>query len=112
MIFTVIYCENQGVIQVVDNFVSHRKMKHVEIHVHYMRQLVQENVVSLLQCWIDNQVTDIFTKPLPKYMFLKIWAMLGIREAAIMGCYLEQVISPLKSLESCVDALLMGGYGT
>jgi hypothetical protein len=45
---TVIYCDNQSAIQVVDNLVAHSKMKHVELHVHYLRQLVQEKVVTLV----------------------------------------------------------------
>jgi hypothetical protein len=33
---TTIYCDNQSAIQVVDNLVSHSKMKHVELHAHYL----------------------------------------------------------------------------
>ena len=50
----VIYCNNEGVIQVVDNPVAHSKMKHVELHSHYLRQLMQDNVVSLLYCRTDD----------------------------------------------------------
>ena len=34
---TLIYYDNHSTLQVADNLVSHRKMKHVEIHVHYLR---------------------------------------------------------------------------
>jgi hypothetical protein len=43
---TTIYYDNQSAIQVVDNPVAHCKMKHVELHAHYLRQLVHENVLS------------------------------------------------------------------
>lgn len=43
-----IYCENKSAIQVVDNLIAHSKMKHVKLHAHYLRKLVQEKVVSLL----------------------------------------------------------------
>ena len=36
--------------QVDDNHVVDSKMKHVELHGHYLRQLVQDNVVSLISC--------------------------------------------------------------
>jgi hypothetical protein len=34
---TAIHCDNQSAIQVVDNLVAHSKMKHVKLHVHYLR---------------------------------------------------------------------------
>jgi uncharacterized protein YlbG (UPF0298 family) len=80
-----VYCDNQSVIQVVENLVAHNKMKHVELHAHYLRQLVQENVVNLVYCRTDDQVVDIFMKPLSKAKFVKLWAMLGLQEVAIMG---------------------------
>jgi hypothetical protein len=47
--------------------------------------LVHENVVSLEYCRIDDQVVDIFTKPLAEAKFIKLHTMLGIQEDAIMG---------------------------
>jgi hypothetical protein len=60
-------------------------MKHVELHAHYLRQLVQENVVNLVYCRTNDQVVDIFMKPLSEAKFVKLWAMLGLQEVAIMG---------------------------
>jgi hypothetical protein len=60
-------------------------MKHVELHAHYLRQLVHENVVSLEYCRTNDQVVDIFTKPLVEARFIKLHMMLGIQEVAIMG---------------------------
>lgn len=34
---TVLHCDNQNAIQFVDNHVAHSKMKHVELHFHYLR---------------------------------------------------------------------------
>jgi hypothetical protein len=60
-------------------------MKHVEIHAHYLRQLVHENILSLEYYIADDQVVDIFTKTLVESIFIKIHTMLGIQEDAIMG---------------------------
>ena len=46
----VVYCDNQSVIQVVENPIAHGKMKHVEPHGHSLRQLVHKNVVNLVYC--------------------------------------------------------------
>ena len=72
----VIYYDNHGSILVANNPIAHSKKKYVELHVHYLRQMVQENVVSLLYCKTHNQVANIFMKPLPKYKFMKLQAML------------------------------------
>ena len=50
------FCDNQGAIQVANNPVAHSKMKHVEIHAHYLQQLVQDNAVTLVYCSTDDQV--------------------------------------------------------
>ena len=34
---TVLHCDNQSAIQVVDNPIAHSKMKHAELHFHYLR---------------------------------------------------------------------------
>jgi hypothetical protein len=51
----------------------------------------------------DDQVVDIFTKPLSEAKFIKLHMMLGIQEAAIMGGCPTDVISPPESPELCVD---------
>ena len=39
--WTIIHCGNQSEIQVTNNLVAHSKLKHVELHAHYLGQLVQ-----------------------------------------------------------------------
>jgi len=60
-------------------------MDHVEIHAHYLRQFYHKSVVSLEYCRIDDQVDDIFTKPLSKFIFIKLDMILGIHEASNIG---------------------------
>ena len=33
---TIIHCDSQSTIEVVDNYISHNKMKHVELHVQHL----------------------------------------------------------------------------
>jgi len=82
-------------------------MKHVELHVHYLRQLVEEKVVTLVCCKIDEQIVDIFTKPLFEANFFWLHNMLRLQEVTIMGGCLVDVIPPLESLELCVDGALL-----
>jgi hypothetical protein len=82
-------------------------MKHVELHAHYLRQLVLENIVSLLYCKTNDQGDEIFTKPLSKARFIKIHIVLGIKEFLIVGGVPTNVISPTEYIESCVDGAVL-----
>ena len=84
-------------------------MNHVEPHFHYLRQLVQEKIVTLVYCKTNDQIADIFTKPLSKKKkkkFIKFHTFLEIQEVAIMGGCTD-VISPPKYLECCVDGRVL-----
>jgi hypothetical protein len=82
-------------------------MNHVEIHAHYLRQLVHENIVSLEYCRLDNQVANIFIKPLAEDRFIKLCMMLGLHEATIMG----SVMMTQFHLMNLQRIVLMGGEG-
>jgi hypothetical protein len=82
---TTIHCDIQSVIWVVDNLVAHSKVKQVEIHVFYLRQLVHEKVVTLVYCKTNDNIVDIFTKSLYEANFVKLHNMLGLQAVEIMG---------------------------
>jgi hypothetical protein len=60
-------------------------MKHIELHAHYLQQLVHENIVSLEYCITEDKVVYILMKPLAKAIFINLRTMLGIQKDAIMG---------------------------
>jgi hypothetical protein len=63
---------------IAENHVSHSNMKNIELHSHYLRQVVHNDVVSLEYCRTEDQVVDIFTKYLTKVIFINIHTFLGI----------------------------------
>jgi hypothetical protein len=70
-------------------------MKHVELHAHYLRQLVQEKVVTLFYYKTDDHIADIFTNPLSEFKFIKLYALCsGFHVTAIMGGCPVEIISP------------------
>ena len=60
-------------------------LKHFKLNFNYLRQLVQEKVITLIYCRTYSELVDIFTKPLSEVKFLKFHTFLGLQGAAIIG---------------------------
>ncbi len=61
-----IHCDNQGAIKLVENPVQHQRSKHIDIRYHFIRIEVQRGVVQLNYVPSDQNIADMFTKPVPK----------------------------------------------
>ena len=57
-----IYCDNQSTIQIYKDPVQKQRTRHIEIHMHHIRELVHDGTIHLLFCSSSEQVADIFTK--------------------------------------------------
>jgi hypothetical protein len=66
---TVIRCDNQSCIKMTENPVFHDKSKHIEIRYHYIRDMVQRGALKLQYINTDEQVADVWTKPLSRVKF-------------------------------------------
>jgi hypothetical protein len=69
---TTLWCDNQSAIHISHNPVEHQRTKHIEIHMHFIRQLIQDGVLSLEYFPTEEKVVDIFTKPLASPHFLQL----------------------------------------
>ena len=52
---------------------------------HFIRNIVHDSVIEVLYFPIDDEVADIFTKPLTEANFSKLRSMLGVQECIIKG---------------------------
>ncbi|KAK2968675.1 hypothetical protein RJ640_001578 [Escallonia rubra] len=75
---TTIYCDNSSAIKLSKNPVLHGRSKHIDVKVHFLRDLTKEGVIDLIYCRNEDQVADIFTKPLKKAAFQKLRKLLGV----------------------------------
>ena len=66
---TIIHEDNASCVAFAHNLKSRKTTRHFELRVHYLQQLVNDNVVTFRQCPTRHQVADIFTKPLPTPLF-------------------------------------------
>jgi hypothetical protein len=65
---TPLFYDNQGVLKLAKKLVFHKHTKHVEIHCHFIRQLVEDGFIELQYCPTEDQTT----KNSPSLWVLKI----------------------------------------
>ena len=59
-----LYCDNMSAIHMSKNPVFHSRTKHIDIRHHYIRELVEKNIISLEHVDTLENRADILTKPL------------------------------------------------
>nr|GEW66022.1 hypothetical protein [Tanacetum cinerariifolium] len=64
-----VYCGNVSAVYLSSNPVQHQRMKHIEIDIHFVRDLVAAGQVRVLHVLSCYQYADIFTKGLPSALF-------------------------------------------
>lgn len=75
---TVILCDNTSTIKLSKNPVFHGRCKHIGVRFHFLRDLVNEGTLRLEHCGSQEQVADIFTKPLKRETFESLRHKLGV----------------------------------
>ena len=68
-----IKCDNTSAIKLSKNLIQHSTTKHIDIRHHFLRDHVKNGNISLQFIDTNNQLADIFTKPLneKKLKFIK-----------------------------------------
>jgi hypothetical protein len=75
---TIIYEDNQSVIQMVKGKGNHQRTKHINAKYHFSRQCVNNGQVQLKYCPTKKMVADILTKgSIPSKQFTKLCAKLN-----------------------------------
>ncbi|GKD66837.1 retrovirus-related pol polyprotein from transposon TNT 1-94 [Tanacetum coccineum] len=64
-----IMCDNKGTINLSKNPVQHSRTKYIEIRYHFLRDNVQKGNISIEKVASEDNIADIFTKPLKCEVF-------------------------------------------
>ena len=71
-------CDNQGVIALSKDNKFHAWTKHIDIQYHFIQEAVENKKISIKYVPTDENMADIFTKPLPKAKFCHSIKLLGL----------------------------------
>jgi len=60
-----LYCNNQAALKLAQDNNYHTCTKHIDIHYHFICNVVECRLIELQYCPTDDMTTDILTKALP-----------------------------------------------
>jgi hypothetical protein len=82
-----LHADNISAIQIATNLVYHKRMKHIEVDCHSIREALDTRVISLPHVSTDLQIVDVFTKVMTRqrHQFLVGKLMLLDRPTSICG---------------------------
>ena len=70
-----VYCkafeDNSGALELARTPKMRPRTKHINIVYHHFREHVRKRLIQLIPIGTEDQIADIFTKPLPQNAFLK-----------------------------------------
>ena len=67
---TTLYCDNQAALKLATDDNYHVRTKHIDIHFHFICQVVASRAVDIHYCPTDDMTADILTKVLPHWKVL------------------------------------------
>nr|GEV49966.1 retrovirus-related Pol polyprotein from transposon TNT 1-94 [Tanacetum cinerariifolium] len=90
---TEIYVDNKSAIDLAKNPVYHDRSKHINTHYHFIQECIARKDVRVIHTSSEDQVADIFTKPLNERDFTRQRIMLGVGKSSLKGgCWIVKLI--------------------
>ncbi|KAD4888381.1 hypothetical protein E3N88_20454 [Mikania micrantha] len=84
-----LWCDNLGATYLSANPVFHARTKHVEVDFHFVREQVAQGKLNVKFISTNDQLADVFAKPLPSHRFLGLRSKLQEKEAVFCMCELR-----------------------
>jgi len=89
-----IYADNSLVIALTKNLVFHDRNKHIDTRFHYLRDCITNKEVEVKYMKTQDQVANIFTKPLKYDVFIKMRDILRVmKKSSLRGDVESKLIS-------------------
>lgn len=79
---TILESDNMGAIHLTNKSIFHGRTKHVEIHYHWIREVVKAGKLKIEHCPTRLMVADLLTKSLGSVQFAQLRKLLGLKPIA------------------------------
>jgi hypothetical protein len=73
--------DNESAIRMADNPIEHSRTKHIDIRHHFLRDHEQKGDIEVFYVSTENQLADIFTKPLDEKTFCRLRSELNVLDS-------------------------------
>jgi hypothetical protein len=90
-------CDNESDVKITNNHVQHSRTKHIDIRHHFLRDHVAKGDIILEGVRSEDQLADIFTKPIDKTRFCMLRNELNILDLRNL-LYHKMVMSSLHCI--------------
>ena len=77
---TEINVDNQAAIASTHSEEKHNRTKHIDIHHHFIREQIQSGSIQANYIHTDDNLADLFTKPLPMHCHHYLMEKLGMAQ--------------------------------
>jgi hypothetical protein len=74
-------CDNESAIRMADNPIEHSHTKHIDIRHHFLRDHQQKGDIEVYYISTENQLANIFTKPLDEKTFYRLCSELNVLDS-------------------------------
>jgi hypothetical protein len=74
-------CDNESAIRLADNPVEHSHTKQIDIRHHFLRDDQQKGYIDIFHISTENQLANIFTKPLDEKTFCRLRSELNVLDS-------------------------------
>ena len=75
---TTIFCDNNSAIKLSKNPMLHGRSKHIDVKYYFLRDICNDGAIELKYYHSEDQLEDIFTKPLKLLPFQNLRRLMGI----------------------------------
>jgi hypothetical protein len=75
----VILADNQGTIVLTSDQTNHIHTKHIDLRYHFVQDKTADNTIAFKYVRSQDNIADIFTKPLPRPAFAELRKCLGVQ---------------------------------
>jgi hypothetical protein len=90
-------CDNESAIHMADNPIEHSRTKHIDIRHHFFRNHQQKGDIEVCYVSTENQLADIFTKPLDESTFCRLRSELNVLDSCNLDWFIAYMCLMLWS---------------